>query len=91
MVSNPDFAYLATTSKISIKEIPNFSSVNSITDGFQTVSFSSPMEKLPPNGINNWGVPPFTEDPNKPDTLISRFFCIIDDMDFVSTIQNFWD
>lgn len=69
-ISNPDLAYLATTSKISLSNIPNFTNVNSITDGFQIVSFSSSMQKLPPSGINNWGVPPFTEDP-KPETLFS--------------------
>ena len=73
-IPNPDFAYLATTSKISLDDIPNFKSVSSITDGFQTVTFSSPMEKAPGSGINNWGVPPFTEDPNKPATLFSGYF-----------------
>lgn len=69
-ISNPDLAYLTTTSKISFSNIPNQSVVTSITDGFQTITFSSLMRKLGRNQINNWGVPPFTEDP-KPETLIS--------------------
>ncbi len=69
-ISNPELAYLTTTSKISFSTIPNQAVVNSITDGFQTITFSSQMRKLAPNQINNWGVPPFTEDP-RPETLIS--------------------
>lgn len=69
-IPNPDLAYLTTTSKISLSNIPNQAVVGSITDGFQTITFSSPMRKLGPNQINNWGVPPFTEDP-RPETLIS--------------------
>jgi len=69
-IPNPDLAYLVTTSKISLSNIVNQAVVNSITDGFQTITFSSPMRKLGTNQINNWGVPPFTEDP-KPETLIS--------------------
>lgn len=69
-IANPDLAYFATTSKISFNYIPDQSVVHSITDGFQSINFSSQMRKLAPNQINNWGVPPFTEDP-KPETLIS--------------------
>jgi hypothetical protein len=72
-ISNPDLAYLTTTSKISLSNIPNSAVVNSITDGFQTITFSSQMQKLAPNQINNWGVPPFTEDA-RPETLISDTF-----------------
>ena len=72
-ISNPDFAYLATTGKISFSDIPNSAVVDSITDGFQTIEFSSRMRKISETGINNWGVPPFTEDA-KPETLISGSF-----------------
>ena len=72
-ISNPELAYLATTGKISFSDIPNSAVVSSITDGFQTIEFSSEMRKISPTGINNWGVPPFTEDP-KPETLISGSF-----------------
>lgn len=74
-ISNPELAYLTTTSKISFSNIPNSATVNSITDGFQTIEFSSGMRKISPTGINNWGVPPFTEDP-KPETLISGFLAL---------------
>jgi len=72
-ISNPELAYLATTSKISLSNIPNSDVVHSISDGFQTIAFSSGMRKISPTGINNWGVPPFTEDPI-PETLISGNF-----------------
>jgi len=70
-ISYPDYWYLATTTKISLSYIPDYNTVGSVTDGFETVTFSSAMEKVPRNGINNWGVPPYTEDPNKPETLYS--------------------
>lgn len=71
-ISNPDLAYLATTSKISLSDIPNGSIVDCITDGFQTTEFSSGMEKIQSGGLNNWGVPPFTEEP-MPETLFSGY------------------
>ena len=71
-ISNPELAYLTTTSKISFSSIPSSTVVNSISDGFQTIEFNSGMRKLLPTGINNWGVPPFTED-SRPETLISDF------------------
>ncbi|MHB8127873.1 MAG: hypothetical protein ACYDEX_02630 [Mobilitalea sp.] len=72
-ISNPELAYLATTSKISLSNIPNSAVVHLVTDGFQTIAFSSGMRKISPTGINNWGVPPFTED-SMPETLISGNF-----------------
>lgn len=72
-ILNPELAYLTTTSKISLSTIANQTIINSITDGFQTITFNSQMRKLGSNQINNWGVPPFTED-SKPETLISRAF-----------------
>ncbi len=71
-ISKPNLAYLSTTAKIRFSDIPNGAVVNSITDGFQTIEFSSGMRKISSTGINNWGVPPFTEDPT-PETLISGF------------------
>ncbi|SMC71511.1 hypothetical protein [Papillibacter cinnamivorans] len=72
-ISNPDYPYLAVTSKISLDAVADYSYIGSVTDGFQTVTFSTNMEKVPPDGINNWGVPPYTEDPNKPATLYSGY------------------
>ena len=72
-VSLPDFSYLATTSRISIDDIPTGTYADSVTDGYQTVTFDSRMRKLSSGSINNWGVPPFTEDPNIPQTLISDY------------------
>ncbi len=69
----PDFSYLATTTRMGLSYIPNYNLVGSVTDGFQTVTFSSPMEKIPRNGVNNWGVPPYTEDPSIPETLFSGY------------------
>lgn len=69
----PDFAYLATTTRMGLSYISDYSLVGSVTDGFQTVTFSSPMEKIPRYGVNNWGVPPYTEDPNIPETLFSGY------------------
>lgn len=69
-IETPEFSYLAITSKISMSTIPSGNLVNQITDGFQTVSFRSGLQKRLPNQINNWGVPPYAEDP-KPEALIS--------------------
>ncbi len=52
---------MATTSKISLSNIPSSTFIESITDGFQRIAFSSNMRKLEPDSINNWGVPPYTE------------------------------
>jgi hypothetical protein len=69
-IANPELAYLTTTSKLSFSTISDQAVVHSITDGFQTITFSTRMRKLESNQINNWEVPPFTEDP-RPETLIS--------------------
>ncbi len=70
-IKKPVLSYLSTTSKIGLSKLPDSTSVNSISDGFQSIGFSSNMSKLSPNDINNWGVPPYTEDSSRPETLIS--------------------
>ncbi len=71
-ISNPEFSYIPTTSKVRIPDVPELTFVDSISDGFQRIKFSSNMLTIPSNFINNWGVPPFTED-GRPDTLLSDF------------------
>lgn len=62
-ISQPDAAYVAATALIDISGIPNNTNVNSITDGVQTVSFSSTMNKVHAevSGWATWGDPPDTE------------------------------
>ncbi|MDR5587051.1 MULTISPECIES: hypothetical protein [Clostridium] len=70
---NPDTAYTAATKKIDISGISQGTFLNSITDGTQTVTFSSNMQKLNvPSGWNNWSSPPLSED-STPDVLFSNF------------------
>ncbi|MCY9764332.1 hypothetical protein M5X06_08900 [Paenibacillus alvei] len=69
---NSDTTYLSSTTKIDISGLP-FGSLNpSITDGFQTVTFGSPMQKLGPvpAGWATWSSPPFSESSN-PHVLFS--------------------
>jgi hypothetical protein len=71
-IINPDAVYLAITAKIDISGIPFGTSVDSITDGTLTVTFSTPIEKRGPvpTGWGTWSSPPFSEDP-RPDVLFA--------------------
>jgi hypothetical protein len=63
-ILDPDAAYLSATTKIDITGIPEFTSVTSITDGIQTVTFSSAMQRLQVGSSwSTWSSPPFSEDP----------------------------
>jgi len=62
--SNPDATYLAeATAKISIADLVFDSYHGSITDGDQTVTFSSDMRKRGPvpTGWGTWSSPPYSE------------------------------
>lgn len=65
-IPNPDPAYVGATALIDISGLTNFTDVNSITDGLQTVTFDGPMNKrraevVPNEGWLTWAEPPFTE------------------------------
>lgn len=78
IIDSPNNLYTNSTNKIDISSIPVGLFINSITDGNQTISFSSSMEKLeaPNDGWNNWGFPPATES-NTTDVLFSNWQNII--------------
>ncbi|HDR4422857.1 TPA: hypothetical protein QCU60_004345 [Bacillus cereus] len=66
-ITLPDAAYTSSTTKIDISSIPEFSDVGSISDGIQTVTFSTPMERRQvPNSWATWSSPPFSENPIPP-------------------------
>ncbi len=59
----PDAKYQGATTKIDISSLPDFSTVSSITNGVQTVTFSTPMNKRTvPDSWATWSSPPFSED-----------------------------
>lgn len=61
-IPNPDAQYQAATTKIDISAIPDFTSVNSITDGVQTVTLAVPAEKRTvPDSWSTWSSPPQSE------------------------------
>jgi len=65
-ITQPDAAYLASTTKIDISGLTFGSSYSSISDGTLTVSFDKPLQKLGPvpTGWNTWSSPPYSESPN---------------------------
>lgn len=69
-ITQPDAAYLASTTKIDISGLTFGSSYGSISDGVLTVSFDKPLQKLGPvpNGWATWSSPPYSESAN-PDVL----------------------
>ncbi|MED3090036.1 hypothetical protein [Bacillus toyonensis] len=61
-ISQPDIAYQSSTTKIDISNVPEFTIVNSISDGIQTITFNSSMQKLQvPSSWFTWSSPPFSE------------------------------
>lgn len=71
-IPSPDAAYLASTTKIDISSIPNGTLLNSITDGVQTVTFATQVQKLsvPSGGWATWSSPPQSESAT-PDVLFT--------------------
>jgi hypothetical protein len=70
-VSQPNAAYLASTTKFGIPSPPN-SSVNSLVADGLTISFSGPMTSVQAGpGHFGWANPPFVED-SAPVTLYSQ-------------------
>jgi hypothetical protein len=69
-VSQPNAAYLASTTKFGIPAPPN-SSVNSLVAGGLTITFSRPMTSVQSEGNFGWADPPFVED-SAPVTLYSQ-------------------
>jgi hypothetical protein len=60
-ISSPTAAYTSSTSLIPITQ-PDFANVTSLTNGSQTVTFSSAMQALTvPNSWATWNSPPNTE------------------------------
>jgi hypothetical protein len=62
-ISSPSVLYTFVTTKIDFSGLPNFTDVGSITDGTETVSFSSLMQKrtVPGGGWATWSSPPDSE------------------------------
>lgn len=65
-ITQPDAAYVASTTKIDISGLTNYTNYSSITDGTLTVNFSSPMNKRGPvpTGWATWSSPPWSETAN---------------------------
>lgn len=72
-ITQPDSAYLASTTKIDISGLTNYSNYTSINDGTLTVYFSTSMNKRGPvpTGWSTWSSPPWSESPN-PHVLYSN-------------------
>ncbi|MGG1573157.1 OmpL47-type beta-barrel domain-containing protein [Fictibacillus sp. NRS-1165] len=71
-ISKPTADYLNSTRKISLANLTNYGSYDSITDGTQTVTFSSSMQRLKVNNgwSSDWG--PDVEE-RSPDVLFSNY------------------
>lgn len=66
-IPNPDAAYLSTTNKIDISSLAEFSTHTSVSDGLQTISFSTTMEKRQvPGSWLTWSSPPEAESATPP-------------------------
>lgn len=67
-ISEPNSDYLNSTKKINISGLVNKTLYPSITDGFQTVTFSQSVKKLivPNCGWPTWSAPPFSESATPP-------------------------
>lgn len=62
VIPQPDAAYRAATTKIDVSSVPEFTVLDSITDGTLTVDFDIPMMKLSvPNSWLTWSSPPDAE------------------------------
>lgn len=67
------FCYLDATTKIDISSIPEFSNVNFVSDGTQTLTFSQQMQKRQvPGSWGAWASPPYTES-STPPILFSNY------------------
>jgi hypothetical protein len=66
-IANPDAGYVGSTNKIDISGVADFTTLTSVSDGLQTFSFSTSMEKrqVPTNWFS-WGAPPATESSTPP-------------------------
>ena len=65
--TSPDSLYLSSTTLIDISAIPEFTSLTSVTDGTQTVSFSGTVQKRQVGSSwLTWGSPPATESSTPP-------------------------
>ena len=66
-VSSPSLLYTTATTKIDFSGIGDFSDLSSITDGLQTVSFSTTMQKRTvPGSWATWSSPPDSETATPP-------------------------
>jgi hypothetical protein len=65
-IMNPDAAYQSSTQKVDFSGEPSGTNLSSVSDGFQTVTFSSSMNKRGPvpTGWATWSAPPFSESAN---------------------------
>lgn len=62
VIPQPDAAYLASTTKIDVASVPDFTILDFITDGTLTVTFDNPVQKLTvPTGWATWSSPPDAE------------------------------
>lgn len=62
IITQPSSSYLSSTKLIDITGIPDFSSIDSISDGVQTVEFSSFVSKRQvPDSWLTWSSPPDSE------------------------------
>jgi hypothetical protein len=73
VIPNPTPCYLAGTDKVDFSALADFTSVTSVTDGVQTVTFDETLEKRQvPNTWGTWSSPPFSESPT-PAVLFNPF------------------
>lgn len=87
VISQPDAAYLAATTLIPVTD-PDFTALNSITDGVLTVNFSAPVEaRTVPGSWSTWSSPPFSET-STPRTLWTQSRNLIA-LNFSSVVQTF--
>ena len=62
VIPQPDAAYLSSTTKIDFASVPDFTLLDSITDGTLTVTFDNPVDKRTvPSGWQTWSAPPDAE------------------------------
>jgi hypothetical protein len=90
-ITQPDAAYLSSTTLIDISSIPDTTVINSITDGTQTVSFGvQQVEKLQVgSGWSTWGSPPDTESSTPPILYTDSFTSLTLSLSNPSTIFGF--
>jgi hypothetical protein len=63
-IDNPDAAYLAATTKLDFSDLPDGTSVETLSDDVLFVTFSEPLVKFTvPGNWATWSSPPFSEDP----------------------------